>query len=125
MYRNRRGTFEDVTAQLGPAMLTPRVGRAAAFADFDNDGDLDVLVTNNGQEPQLLRNDGGNRNHWLQLRLVGVRSNRDDLAPQRALPASTHRWKTSTFTSGQRPSQGMVPARSWSRMASAWRLTSS
>jgi hypothetical protein len=79
LFRNRRGTFDDVSAQLGPAMLTPRVGRAAAFADFDNDGDMDVLVTNNGQEPQLLRNDGGNRNHWLQVRLVGVRSNRDGI----------------------------------------------
>jgi hypothetical protein len=79
MYRNVRGSFEDVTAKLGPAMLEPRVGRAAAFADFDNDGDIDVLVTNNGQAPQLLRNDGGNRKHWLQLRLVGVRSNRDGI----------------------------------------------
>ena len=79
MYRNVRGQFEDVTARLGSAMLAPRVSRGAAFADFDNDGDIDVLVTNNGQEPQLLRNDGGNRNHWLQLRLVGVRSNRDGI----------------------------------------------
>ncbi len=79
MYRNRHGWFEDVTARLGPDMLTARVGRAAAFADFDNDGDMDVLVTNNGQAPQLLRNEGGNRNHWLELRLIGVRSNRDGI----------------------------------------------
>jgi hypothetical protein len=79
MYRNVRGQFEDVTARLGSAMLAPRVSRGAAFADFDNDGDIDVLVSNNGQEPQLLRNDGGNRNHWLQLRLAGVRSNRDGI----------------------------------------------
>jgi hypothetical protein len=79
MFRNVRGLFDDVSAQLGPAMLTPRVGRAAAFADFDNDGDIDVLVTNNGQEPQLLRNDGGNKKHWLQLRLIGTKSNRDGI----------------------------------------------
>ncbi len=77
MYRNVGGTFEDVTAQLGPALLTTGVGRAAAFADFDNDGDIDILVTNNGHPPQLLRNDGGNRNHWIAVRLIGVRSNRD------------------------------------------------
>ena len=77
VYRNQRGSFLDVTAQLGPALSIPRVSRAAAFADYDNDGDIDVLVTNNGQEPQLLRNDGGNRNHWLELQLTGVRSNRD------------------------------------------------
>ncbi len=77
VYRNQRGAFLDVTAQLGPALSIPSVSRAAAFADYDNDGDIDVLVTNNGQEPQLLRNDGGNRNHWLELQLTGVRSNRD------------------------------------------------
>jgi hypothetical protein len=79
MYRNVRGVFEDVTSQLGPAMLAPSVARAAAFADFDNDGDIDILVTNNGGAPQLLRNDGGNRSHWIQLRLIGVRSNRDGI----------------------------------------------
>src|SRR5262249_41453832 len=56
-------------------------------ADFDNDGDIDVLVTNNGQAPQLLRNDGGNRNNWLQLRLVGVRSNRDGIGARVKLTA--------------------------------------
>lgn len=79
VYRNVRGMFTDVTTALGPDLLVPRVSRAAAFADFDNDGDIDVLVTNSGQPPQLLRNDGGNRNHWLELRLVGVRSNHDGI----------------------------------------------
>lgn len=53
------------------------VSRGAAVADFDNDGDVDVLVSNNGQRAQLFRNDGGNRNRWLQIRLVGNQSNRD------------------------------------------------
>ena len=77
VYRNLGGTFRDVTQELGPDLLEPRVSRAAAVADFDNDGDLDILITNNGQAPQLLRNDGGNRKHWLQVRLIGTRSNRD------------------------------------------------
>jgi hypothetical protein len=48
-----------------------------AVADFDNDGDLDVAVSNSNDFPQLLRNDGGNANHWLEVMLVGVKSNRD------------------------------------------------
>ena len=79
VYRNVGGTFQDVTKQLGPDLAEARVSRAAAFADYDNDGDIDVLVTNNGDQPQLLRNDGGNRNHWVEIRLVGTRSNRDGI----------------------------------------------
>jgi hypothetical protein len=79
IYRNAHGIFYDVTPQLGADLAILRVSRAAAFADYDNDGDLDVLVTNNGDYPQLLRNDGGNRNHWLEVRLVGTRSNRDGI----------------------------------------------
>jgi hypothetical protein len=78
MFRNAgAGIFENVSDQLGPDFLQPRVSRGAAIGDFDNDGDLDILVSNNGQPPQLLRNDGGNSNHWLQLLLIGTRSNRD------------------------------------------------
>jgi enediyne biosynthesis protein E4 len=78
MFRNTgAGIFENVSDQLGPDFVLPRVSRGAAVGDFDNDGDLDILVSNNGQPPQLLRNDGGNFNHWLQLFLIGTRSNRD------------------------------------------------
>ena len=87
MYRNVRGSFEDVTSQLGPALLVQQVGRAAAFADFDNDGDTDILVTSNGGAPRLLRNDGGNSRHWIQLRLIGVRSNRDGIGARVKLTA--------------------------------------
>ena len=68
-----------MTAELGRDLLEPRVSRALAAADYDNDGDLDVLITNNGQAPQLLRNDGGNRKHWIEVRLIGTRSNRDGI----------------------------------------------
>jgi len=78
MFRNLgNGTFENVSNQLGPDFAADRVSRGAAIADYDNDGDLDILVSNNGDVPQLLRNDGGNANHWLELFLIGTRSNRD------------------------------------------------
>ena len=78
MFRNAgNGVFENVSEKLGPELLLPRVSRGAAVADFDNDGDLDILVNNNGEAPQLLRNDGGNRNHWLEIFLIGTGSNRD------------------------------------------------
>lgn len=88
MFRNLgKGIFENVSDRLGADFLLPRVSRGAAVGDFDNDGDLDVLVNNNGQAPQLLRNDGGNANHWLQISLVGTKSNRDGVGARVKLTA--------------------------------------
>jgi enediyne biosynthesis protein E4 len=78
MFRNNgHGVFENVSDQMGADFLLPRVSRGAAIGDFDNDGDLDILVNNCGEAPQLLRNDGGNANHWLEILLIGTKSNRD------------------------------------------------
>ncbi len=78
MFRNLgNGCFQNISSQLDADFLSPAVSRGAAVGDFDNDGNLDILVSNNGGPPQLLRNDGGNANHWLQILLIGTRSNRD------------------------------------------------
>ena len=68
--------FEDVTAQSGPGATTPHSSRGAAFGDFDNDGDVDVLVFNMNEPPSLLRNDYSGPNHWIAVKLEGTVSNR-------------------------------------------------
>ena len=73
------GRFDDVSTMLGEAFSTPYVGRGAAFADYDRDGDPDIALLDAGQGVVILRNDGGNTAHWLEVELVGNRSNRDGL----------------------------------------------
>src|SRR5205807_566338 len=74
-----RPRFAEVGEQAGSALATRRVWRGLAWADFDNDGDPDFLVTACNGRPMLLRNDGGSRNHWLKVQLEGVKSNREGL----------------------------------------------
>ncbi len=76
LLENLGGRFREVAAQHGRALTQPHVSRGAAFGDFDNDGDVDVLVLNLGGAPELLRNDAGNRNAWISLALEGVKSPR-------------------------------------------------
>jgi hypothetical protein len=77
LFRNLgNGKFAEVGRLAGDGFKTPYAGRGAAFADFDNDGFVDVVVGNNGDAPLLLRN-GGNGNHFVNLRLIGNKSNRD------------------------------------------------
>lgn len=80
MLRNIDGKrFADVSEATRLPTLKDRVGRGAAFADYDNDGDTDILVVNKNDKPTLLRNDGGNRKSWLVIRTRGVESNRDGI----------------------------------------------
>ncbi len=74
---NRDGTFSEIAAEVGSALMQPSVSRGAAFGDLDNDGDVDVVINNLDGAPTILRNDGGNRNNFVTIRLQGTKSNRD------------------------------------------------
>jgi hypothetical protein len=89
LFRNKgKSKFEEVTDQLGRALQQPIVGRGAAYADFDNDGDLDLLLTANNGPVRLLRNDNGNQNDVLRVKTVGTRSNRDGIGAKVTLKTS-------------------------------------
>ena len=80
LFRNLgHGKFDDVSKAMGADFGRPIVARGAAYLDYDHDGDLDIVITTNNGPAYLWRNDGGNRNHWLTLKLVGTKSNRSAL----------------------------------------------
>ena len=72
VFRNRGDDgFDEITEGCGAGLHLKKVSRGAAFGDYDNDGDLDILITNSNQTPDLLRNDSVNSNHWLILETIG------------------------------------------------------
>lgn len=90
LFRNLgQGRFQDVSTRLGEHFQRALLGRGAAYGDYDNDGDLDVVIVNIDSSPVLLRNDGGSQNNWLLVRLVGTRSNRDGLGARVRLTAGS------------------------------------
>jgi len=80
VFRNLgQGRFEELIEEAGPAVAAPHASRGCAFGDFDNDGDIDVLIVNLNEPPSLLRNDLPGTNHWLKVKLVGTTCNRSAL----------------------------------------------
>jgi hypothetical protein len=77
VFRNLgQGRFEELLEEAGPGVSAPHSSRGCAFGDFDNDGDVDILIFNMNQPPSLLRNDVSGKGHWLKVRLEGTKSNR-------------------------------------------------
>ncbi|MEX2261883.1 MAG: CRTAC1 family protein [Bryobacteraceae bacterium] len=94
LFRNLgKRKFENATPSMGASFNRPIVARGAAHADFDRDGDLDILLTSNHGPAYLFRNDGGNRNKWLCVKTVGTKSNRNGIgAVVRLQSASGKQW---------------------------------
>ena len=80
LYRNlQNGRFEDVSDKLGGAITEPSTARGCAFGDYDNDGDVDILINPVNAAPELLRSDSTNQNNWIKIKTVGVKSNRSGI----------------------------------------------
>jgi hypothetical protein len=91
LYRNlRNGRFEDVSARAGSGVTLASSARGVAFGDYDNDGDMDIVINNMNQTPILLRNDGGEKKRWLKVKTVGVKSNRTGLGARVRVVAGGH-----------------------------------
>ncbi len=93
LFRNKgNDRFEDVSDKVGASFRQPVVGRGAAYLDFDNDGDLDLVITTSNGPAKLLRNDNGNSNDMLRVKTIGTRSNRDGIGAKVSirLPNGSH-----------------------------------
>lgn len=77
LMNNGDGTFNDVSEQSGNGMLVQQASRGTGYDDLDNDGAVDVVILNSREKPTILRNSTKNSNHWIQIRLRGVNTNRD------------------------------------------------
>ncbi len=78
LYQNQRdGSFKDITEKIGGPLVEPTASRGCAFGDFDNDGDIDVVINPVNDFPVLLRTDSATNNNWISIKLIGVKSNRD------------------------------------------------
>jgi enediyne biosynthesis protein E4 len=99
------GKFKDVSAEMGPGISERFSSRGAAFGDYDNDGDIDVLVLNMNDPPSLLRNDGGNKNNWIKIKLIGTHCNRTAVGARARVVTGKHAQIDEVHTGGSVMSQ--------------------
>ena len=91
VYRNLgNGQFKDVSAVMGPGISEHFSSRGAAFGDYDNDGDVDVLRLEHERSASLLRNDGGNRQNWIKIKLIGTKCNRTAIGARVRVATGNH-----------------------------------
>jgi hypothetical protein len=88
LFQKNGGTFKDVSAQSGPIFNQTFAARGLAIGDFNNDGAVDVLISNNDAAPVLLRNNLGTKNNWLGIKLIGRKSNTDAIGARLTYQAS-------------------------------------
>jgi hypothetical protein len=80
LYQNQRnGNFKDITEKIGGAILEPTASRGCAFGDYDNDGDIDVVINPVNATPDLIRCDSATKNNWLTIKAIGTKSNRSGI----------------------------------------------
>lgn len=91
LFRNLgNGRFADVSSTAGPGLRIVASSHGSAFADYDRDGDIDILVGNNNEPPNLLRNDNARKNYWLMVKCVGIRSNRSAMGARLRVRSKGH-----------------------------------
>ena len=127
VFMNTGGKLRHATAEIGGGLLLERSSRGAAFGDYDNDGDTDILVINMNDRPTLLRNDTVTPNHWIGLRLVGTKSNRDGIGARVTVQAGARRQRTEVRGDGSyishsdiRPRFGLGSAARVDRIEIRW-----
>ncbi len=107
VYRNLgNGQFKDVSSSMGPGVTEHFSSRGAAFGDYDNDGDVDVLVLNMNDLPSLLRNDGGNQQNWIKIKLIGTQCNRTAIGARVRVVTGKHAQMDEVHSGSSVMSQG-------------------
>ena len=109
LFLNTGGKFRDVAQEVGKEFSEPKVGRGAAFGDFDNDGDLDVLITTNGGPAHLYRNDQLSGAHSVRFKLIGTKSNRDAIGARARIFLGSETASRTVKSGGSYLSQSELP----------------